>query len=1254
VASKPGSNKKSGNTRRRVDAGGKDRLISELKDRVAALENELRSKQENDSSDGVAERKLAEEALAAAYRQFQGITDNTPDIVYAFDLEERFILANAACAKLLNSTPEQMIGKRRHEFMPKEDADWHEANDRQVIEAGRALEFEEHSHLEGRSITWLTKKFPLRDARGRIYAVAGISADISERKRAEEALRKSEEQYRGLFESSRDAIGITDMSGNILKANTAFQQMLGYSAEEMRRISYQELTPKRWRKRDEQIVREQVIPRGFSDEYEKEYIRKDGTIFPITIRVWLIKDKNGANQGLWAIIRDITERKLAEAALQEKQEELELQAEELEASSEELRQNYEELHRVNQSLAESESRLQTVLMSMTEGLIISDPWGKIVSFNDAAVKIHRYRDVSEWRRYLNDFTDTFELYDLDGCLLPVEKWPLSRALKGEIFTGMEVKVKRIDTGYTGVWSYRGTPIRDASGNVTMAVLTVEDISERKRAEANILQLNQELARRVSELQMLLDLVPVSVSIALDKECSQMSANRTFMDLVSMKPGSNISQNAPEDETPNFRAFLHGKELPREELPMQKAAWTGKSVRGAEFDAVFADGHVINFYGHAEPLFDEQGNVRGAIGAFDDVTERKRVEEALKLTQASVDGAAELVAWFLPDGKVYYVNDATCRALGYSREELMMMTALDFSPDITWEQYEQHWKEVRERKSFTLETTHRRKDGSLYPAEVLVNYVQYGGQEFLFAYGRDITERKRAEDALRDSEERFRALADNIPNLAWMADADGWFVWYNKQWYDYTGTTLEEMQGWGWQKVHHPDYIEAVMAGWSSCLREGKTYEDVFPLRGKDGNYRWFLTRNTPIRNSQGNIQRWLGTNTDITERKQAEEERERLLKNVDGQRRHLQAMMDSIPAAVFIADPEGKILQINDYAGKIWGGSAIVPSPGNWHEYSEWVGYWADTGKRLTAEEWTMTRVLTKGETITGDVIDIERFDGIRGTILGCGAPVKDADGNIIGGIVIDVDITDRRKMEKDLNDAKMQAELYLDLMGHDISNMHQIILGQLQLAEDIMGEEGKLDAADRELIDVSIKNLLRSARLIDNVKNLQRLRAGDYSKEPTDLGMILDDAVATYSGIPEKNVTIDYRPVKGYIAMVNPLIKEVIYNLLDNAVKHSGDPVTIGITVDRAERNGVQYHRVSIEDNGPGISDEKKEEVFHRLKRGQTKARGTGLGLYLVKMLVESFGGLVELEDRVRGDYMQGCRFLVYLPAVEGDENGE
>jgi PAS domain S-box-containing protein len=149
------------------------------------------------------------------------------------------------------------------------------------------------------------------------------------------------------------------------------------------------------------------------------------------------------------------------------------------------------------------------------------------------------------------------------------------------------------------------------------------------------------------------------------------------------------------------------------------------------------------------------------------------------------------------------------------------------------------------------------------------------------------ERKRAEEALRESAEQFSTLADSIPQLAWMADPTGSIFWYNRRWHEYTGTTPAEMLGWGWQKVHHPDEVDRVTERFNAAVAAGTPWEDTFPLLSRDGEYRRFLSRALPIRDAAGNVVRWFGTNTDVEEQKQAEallarlsEERERLLEEV--------------------------------------------------------------------------------------------------------------------------------------------------------------------------------------------------------------------------------------------------------------------------------------------------------------------------------------------------------------------------------------
>jgi len=270
------------------------------------------------------ERKKAEEALAAAHRQIKSLINNTPAIVYAFDLEERFLLANTAVAELFHTTPEQMIGKRRHEFMPKEDADWHEANDRKVFEAGKALEFEECSQLLGRSITWLTTKFPLHDAQGNIRAVAGISTDITARKQAEQEL---ERMGNLLAEGQRVAhIGSFEYVAATRTTVWSEEEYRIYGLDPAGPAPAYDVMLAKCIHPDDAALLHQTFSDAMqsSSVYELEHriVWPDGSVRWVYDRALPYFDDSGKLLRYVGATLDITERKLAEAALRANQEDL--------------------------------------------------------------------------------------------------------------------------------------------------------------------------------------------------------------------------------------------------------------------------------------------------------------------------------------------------------------------------------------------------------------------------------------------------------------------------------------------------------------------------------------------------------------------------------------------------------------------------------------------------------------------------------------------------------------------------------------------------------------------------------------------------------------------------------------------------------------------------------------------------------------------------------------------------------------------
>jgi signal transduction histidine kinase len=253
------------------------------------------------------------------------------------------------------------------------------------------------------------------------------------------------------------------------------------------------------------------------------------------------------------------------------------------------------------------------------------------------------------------------------------------------------------------------------------------------------------------------------------------------------------------------------------------------------------------------------------------------------------------------------------------------------------------------------------------------------------------------------------------------------------------------------------------------------------------------------------------------------------------------------------------------------------------------------------------------------------------------------SNGGIIAAVETLEDITERKRAEEQLQEAKRQAEMYVELMGHDINNMNQVGIGYLEIA---LGEEGLGETVKRSM-EKALGTLNDSSKLIKNVEKLKLISSGKVKVEKIDLGQILAGVRARYLGSPGRAVTINYTPMKGCSVWANELLTDVFANIVENAVKHSRGPVTIDIKIDKTMRDGKNYCMVTIDDNGPGIPDELKKRLFTRFQRGVTGAGGKGLGLYLVKSLVESFGGMVWAEDRVPGDPGKGSRFVVLLPSA-------
>ena len=250
-----------------------------------------------------------------------------------------------------------------------------------------------------------------------------------------------------------------------------------------------------------------------------------------------------------------------------------------------------------------------------------------------------------------------------------------------------------------------------------------------------------------------------------------------------------------------------------------------------------------------------------------------------------------------DGIVMAWNPAAERLFGWRAEEMVGQSIRRILPEDRQHEEDEILTRIRSGERVGQFFTKRvHKDGHLLDISVAVSPVRDAGGNIVGAskIARDVGDYVRAQQELRDSEERFRLLAENMSQFAWMADPAGKIFWYNKRWTEYTGLQVEDMEPGAREKVVHPDHVERVYSGFRRAIEAGADWEDTFPLRSKDGHYRWFLSRATPVRNRAGVIIRWFGTNTDINDQREQAEQIRLLLMEVNHRSKNLLATIQAL------------------------------------------------------------------------------------------------------------------------------------------------------------------------------------------------------------------------------------------------------------------------------------------------------------------------------------------------------------------------
>ena len=757
-------------------------------------------------------------------------------------LDYRFLDANPAFEKLTGLRREEILGKTYREVLPEEGDNWVDTYGNVVL-TGEPVKFEQYSPTLQRCY----QVFAYRYAPGQF---ATIFLDITAHRQVEDELKINLTKYSVLFESFPLGITVSDQYGQILESNQEAERLLDLTQEEHKR---RQIAGKEWK-----VIRPDMTPMP-PDEFASVRALKENRRIE-NIEMGIVKDDDQVtwisvtaspipleNYGVVIAYNDISQRIYAEEQLRQAHEKLEItvqeRTQELLKTNEDLTKEIVERKRVEaellaqtQTLNAERQRFNDVLEILPAYTVLLTP-DYHVSF---ANRYFRERFGEDQGRHCYEY-----LFGLDGPCPNCETYKVMKM-------GQEHHWEWVgpDKSIYDVFDF---PFQDVDGSQMILELGI-DITTRKQAEEQLRSLN---AYNRSLIEANLDAL---VTIKLDGKIGDV--NSVTEAITGYKRNELIGQN--------FHYYFTDPDKARSGY---QHAFESGELHDYELEIQHRDGHITPVVYNASVYKDEAGKVSGILAAARDITERKRAERQLILLTTALEAAANGIILVDKDGTILLSNPAFLQMTCYSQEEIVGQNLrLLKSGEQDQVFYENLWATILKGRVWRGELANRRKNGSLYYEDQTITPVfdRDGNITNFISIRQDITERKLAEQALRKSEEQYRSLVKATSQIVWQTNATGEVVEDNPIWRAFTGQDIEEYMGRGWINAINPTDREQVAEIWSQAVETGSSYETECRIINKSGEYGDFELRGVPIKDRDGNIISWVGTCTDISEKKNYE------------------------------------------------------------------------------------------------------------------------------------------------------------------------------------------------------------------------------------------------------------------------------------------------------------------------------------------------------------------------------------------------